>query len=54
MVARQSSVLDVRDHFPRGISIYLLFNSDILNLQLKANVGGHRRPSFVIFINWSA
>ena len=46
MVAVLSSVLDVRDHFPRGTSIYLLFNSDILNLQLKANVGGHRRSSY--------
>ena len=31
----------------------LLFNSDIVKLQLKVNVRRHRRPNFVIFIVWS-
>ena len=32
----------------------LLFNSDILNLLLKTNMGRDRRPNFVIFVVWSA
>ena len=54
VVAPQSSTLEVRDHFPGGASIYLLFNSDILNFLLKTNVGRHKRLNFVIFVVWSA
>ena len=54
MVALQSSALEVRDHFPRGTSIYLLFNSDILNFLLKTKVGRQRRPNFDTFLAWSA
>ena len=32
----------------------LLFNSDIVNLLLKTNMGRDRRPNFVIFVVWSA
>ena len=31
----------------------LLFNSDIVKLQLKVNVRRDRRPNFVIFVVWS-
>ena len=32
----------------------LLFNSDIVNLLIKANGGRDRRPNFVIFVIWTA
>ena len=54
MAALQSSTLEIWDHFPGGTAINLLFNYDILNFLLKANVGRLRRPNFVIFIIWSA
>ena len=52
MVPLQSSTLEVREHLLGLASIYLLFDSDVLNFLLKNNVGRHRRPNFVIFIVW--
>ena len=40
--------------FQAGQSIYLLFNSDVVNFLLKTNVGRDRKPNFVIFVGWSA
>ena len=40
--------------FLEGQSIYLLFNSDIVNLLLKTDGGRDRMPNFVIFEVWSA
>ena len=49
MVALQSSTLEVRDHFPGGASIYLIFNSDTLSFLLKTNMEKHRWPTFHYF-----
>ena len=34
--------------------MYLLFNSDIVNLLLKTIRGRNRRTTFLIFVVWSA
>ena len=53
-LANQSSIPAVRDRFPGGQNMNLLFHSDIVNLLLKANGGRGRKPDFVIFVDWSA
>ena len=40
--------------FLEGQSIYLLFNSDVVNFLLKTNGGRDRKPNFVLFLGWSA
>ena len=42
-----------RRSFPGEGNMYLLFNSDIMNLLLKTNGERNRRPNFVIFVVWS-
>ena len=37
---------------PARENIFLLFNSDIVNLLLNTNEGRNRRPNFVIFVVW--
>ena len=44
----------VRDRFPERQNMNLLFDSDIVNLLLKTSRVRNRRPSFVIFVIWSA
>ena len=53
MVALHGSTPEVRHRFPGGASICLLFNSGFVNFLLKANLGRHGRPNFVIFVVWS-
>ena len=35
------------------VADHLLFNSDIVNLLLKTNLGRNRRPNFVVFVVWN-
>ena len=44
----------VRDRFSERQNMNLLFDSDIVNLLLKTNGVRNKRPSFVIFVIWSA
>ena len=43
-------VIEVRS-LPRE-NIFLLFNSDIVNLLLNTNEGRNRSPNFLIFVAW--
>ena len=33
-------------------NVFLLLNSDIMNLLLNTNGGRNRKPNFVIFVDW--
>ena len=43
-------MVDVR--FSQAWNIYFLFNSDVMNIVLKADRRRSRRPYFVIFVFW--
>ena len=47
-LANKNPVRAVRYQFSAGENIYLLFNSDIVKLLLKTNVGRDKRSDFVI------
>ena len=40
----------IQDPLPVGENMYLLFNSNIVNLLLKTKWGRNRRPYFVLFL----
>ena len=54
MVSKSSSSSAVRDRFPGGENMNLLFNSDKVKLLLKNNGGRDRKPNFVVFVVWRA
>ena len=44
----------IRERFPGGERMYLLFNSSFVNFLLKTKVMRHSRHNLVVFVVWSA